>query len=217
MRCLPPENIQNWRVLKRCKAPTIVCRMCVMTRKDSEKDAERPHYYSQFWLDVAAGRRIIGTPRTTEEDDLLELEPEPEPVVVRKVGRNSKSAIAHPVIEPEVEEEEEEELDEPDEPNEPVYQGPNLNEEIEEEDLELPAIIVEEAEIPDMEIDLLPIDDVDEVEVLEPELEEEEFFEAEEEEEEEDWSARGRKKPKPGRQVKLPAKKPIKREPRRGF
>ncbi len=33
-----------------------------MTRKDSERDAERPRYYSQFWLDVAAGRRVIGTP-----------------------------------------------------------------------------------------------------------------------------------------------------------
>ena len=43
--------------------------------------------------------------------------------------------------------------------------------------------------------------------------------EAEYEDEDEDtWSARGRKKPKPGRQVKPPksTKKP-KREPRRGF
>jgi hypothetical protein len=186
-----------------------------MTRKDSEKDPERPHYYSQFWLDVAAGRRIIGTPRTNEEDDLLE--PEPEPVVLRKVGRNSKPAIAHPVIEPAADEEEEE-FDELDDPE---YEVSDVADEIvEEEELELPAIIVEEAEIPDMEMDLLPVEDAEEVEVQEPELEEEEVFEAdeeEEEEEEEDWTARGRKKPKPGRQVKLPSKKPTKREPRRGF
>src|SRR5436190_7969662 len=46
----------------------------LMTRKDSEKDSERPHYYSQFWLDVAAGRRIIGTPKSNEEDEQTEAE-----------------------------------------------------------------------------------------------------------------------------------------------
>src|SRR5436305_1654999 len=40
-----------------------------MTRKDSEKDAERPHYYSQFWLDVAVGRRVIGAPQAAEADE----------------------------------------------------------------------------------------------------------------------------------------------------
>src|SRR5438270_2558 len=40
-----------------------------MTRKDSEKDSERPHYYSQFWLDVAAGRRVIGGPKPDEEEE----------------------------------------------------------------------------------------------------------------------------------------------------
>ncbi len=34
-----------------------------MTRKDSERDAERPRYYSQFWLDVAAGRRAYACTR----------------------------------------------------------------------------------------------------------------------------------------------------------
>ena len=54
-----------------------------MSRKDSEKEAERPHYYSQFWLDVAAGRRIIGTPKGDNEengDDLPDLPPPPAPV-----------------------------------------------------------------------------------------------------------------------------------------
>src|SRR5437660_4421962 len=47
-----------------------------MTKRDNEKDSDRPHYYSQFWLDVAAGRRIIGTPKPEEgeqtEAELLE-------------------------------------------------------------------------------------------------------------------------------------------------
>ncbi len=61
-----------------------------MTRKDSEKDSERPHYYSQFWLDVAAGRRVIGTPKPDEEAET----PEPEilgPVIQRK-GRTGTQA-----------------------------------------------------------------------------------------------------------------------------
>jgi pyruvate/2-oxoglutarate dehydrogenase complex dihydrolipoamide acyltransferase (E2) component len=43
-----------------------------MIRKDI-LDADRPHYYSQFWIDVAAGKREIGGPRTAttepEEDE----------------------------------------------------------------------------------------------------------------------------------------------------
>ena len=58
------------------------------------------------------------------------------------------------------------------------------------------------------------------VEVEEPENEEEDFLDEEEEEDDDTWTARGRKKPKPGRQAKLPAKTPpkrAKRKPRRGF
>src|SRR5258708_10471534 len=66
-----------------------------MTRKDSEKDAERPHYYSQFWLDVAAGRRVIGTPKIEEGADQTEAEtPVPEPTPLRKAGRNSTATVA---------------------------------------------------------------------------------------------------------------------------
>ena len=53
-----------------------------MTRKDSEKETDRPHYYSQFWLDVAAGRTVIGAPKVEDEAELAEDEteiPEPEP------------------------------------------------------------------------------------------------------------------------------------------
>ena len=48
-----------------------------MTRKESEKDSERTHYYSQFWLDVAAGRKIIGAPKANDEIDTYEQELEP--------------------------------------------------------------------------------------------------------------------------------------------
>src|SRR5260370_29065843 len=63
-----------------------------MTRKDSEGDAERPRYYSQFWLDVAAGRRVIGTPKTDEGAEGIEPET-PEASVTRRTGRNNSSAI----------------------------------------------------------------------------------------------------------------------------
>jgi len=174
----------------------------LMARKDSEKDSDRPHYYSQFWLDVAAGRRVIGAPKTNEETD---MEPDTESVILRKPGRNSDTAfsdgleeiISHPEVEPEFEAEEyvEPELDELEPEN-----GVDV------EDAEIPNIIVDETEIPD--VDLAPAEE-----------EEEPFFDEEEEEgeEEEDdlgWG-RGRKKPKPGRQVKQP-KKP-RREPRRGY
>src|SRR5579864_5941128 len=65
-----------------------------MTKKESEKDSDRPHYYSQFWLDVAAGRRVIGTPKTNEDADMIEPE-EPEPVAVsRRSGRTSSAAVS---------------------------------------------------------------------------------------------------------------------------
>src|ERR1700737_1806988 len=57
-----------------------------MTKKD-EKDADRPHYYSQFWLDVAAGRRVIGAPKPEDGADLADADlPEPTPLA-RKGGR----------------------------------------------------------------------------------------------------------------------------------
>jgi hypothetical protein len=192
-----------------------------MTRKDSEKDTDRPHYYSQFWLDVAAGRTVIGAPKVEEEEELAEAElemPEPEPTPLRKAGRSMasvtdgyKATRAQTVVEPAFAPEE--------------FAEPEENE-LEQahvvDDQELPNIVVEETEeetiIP--ELDLIP-----EEEETEEEEEEELFYdeeeteeETEEEEEEDSWGARGRKKPKPGRQVKppKPLKKP-KREPRRGF
>jgi hypothetical protein len=189
-----------------------------MTRKDSDKESERPHYYSQFWLDVAAGRRVIGTPRTGEEAEAPETEA-PEPVISRKAGRagghealdnhiaadGQTEAIVHPTAEPVAPAEEEEQYSEPEEEEieepvfdeeEPVYEEEAIAEE------EPVADVVEDEDIPDM--DLSPID------------EEEDMYDEEEEEEDEDISwGRGRKKAKPGRQVKPP--KRSRRDTRRGF
>jgi hypothetical protein len=185
-----------------------------MTRKDSEKDTDRPRYYSQFWLDVAAGRKVIGEPKVEEEAELAEAEtPVPEPTPLRKTGRGSITSItdgykekrAQTVIEPEFA---------PEELAEPEEEEFGLPHNV--DDLEIPTILVDEAlaDTTVSDLDVVPEEE-------EPVEEEEFFFDEEEEEEEEDedsWSARGRKKPKPGRQVKPPKslKKP-KRETHRGF
>src|SRR5579885_2161796 len=65
-----------------------------MTRKDSEKDSDRPHYYSQFWLDVAAGRKIIGAPRPDEGNDHTEVEMPEAVSTARRGGRATASPIA---------------------------------------------------------------------------------------------------------------------------
>jgi hypothetical protein len=169
----------------------------VMTRKDSEKDAERPHYYSQFWLDIAAGRGVIGGPKP-EDAEANEAEA-PEPALVRKtVGRSAADTIketrASAVVEPEIEEEEEEQDNTVEEADIPTI--------VFDEDAQLTAEGAEE--------------DLNEEET---EPGEEGFGEDEEEEEEDEdeWSRRGgaRKKPKPVRPTK-PVKKP-KREIRRNF
>src|SRR6266699_2209337 len=147
-----------------------------MTRKDSEKETDRPHYYSQFWLDVAAGRTVIGAAKVEDETDLVEDETEipelePEPTPLRRAGRNHAASVND------------------------GYKSARTQTVVE------PAFVPEEIEEPEDELFF------------------EEDVEYEDEDEDEDgWSARGRKKPKPGRHVKTPkpTKKP-KREPRRGF
>ncbi len=173
-----------------------------MTRKDSEKDSERPHYYSQFWLDVAAGRKIIGASRPEEEV----AEPEPQEVAPRRSIRSASATIEHEepayneVEIPAAEEEayETETYAEPEPEPETDFLGGE-----EEFEQELPNIVVdeEEAEVPDVE--------------LLDEDEDEDFYDEEEEEEDEDveWG-RGRKKPKPGRQTKQPPKQAPKRPKR---
>lgn len=181
------------------------CAADYMTRKDSEKDAERPHYYSQFWLDVAAGRRVIGAPRPNEENELAETEPE-EPTPVRRTGRVQEEPvqastdgrsdnIVHPVVEP---------ATEPEEYIEPEAEEPYAGE---AEDLDLQN--VEDSDIPDMDL-----------EPVEEDEEDEDFFDEEDEDEDEEdvgWGGRGsRKKAKPARPIR-PPKKPGRRDTRRGY
>ncbi len=187
-----------------------------MTRKDSEKDSERPHYYSQFWLDIAAGRRTIGGPKPDEEGELLE--DTQEPIALRRSFRS----------------EPEEDLDEVDEPivrgerpaalTRPVADAVSTSfDDIDTpEPDEVPLAVddmdslavndaVEDADIPDVDF-AADEDEEDE------EDEDEEPFEDEEDEEDEGWVAgRGRKKVTPKRAVKQPPPKRAKREPRRGF
>ncbi len=71
-----------------------------MARKDLEKEAERPRYYSQFWLDVAAGRRVIGAGKGAEAED-GEAEEENAPELSAKAGKASKGQPLPPVVEAE--------------------------------------------------------------------------------------------------------------------
>ena len=191
-----------------------------MTRKDSEKDADRPHYYSQFWLDIAAGRRVIGGPKPEEVEANGNGGEAPEALPTRKAGRASdgyKETRARALAEPEIEEAEEAEEEEEFETEEAFDEVEQPDIDLDEEG-ELGEDLLEEGVEPEedlLEEEVVPEEDLIEEEEIEPE--EEEFFDEDEEEEEEDeWGRRGRKKPKPGRQVKPPAKKP-RRDSRRGF
>ncbi len=176
-----------------------------MTRKDSEKDSERPHYYSQFWLDVAAGRRIIGTPKPAEEGESGDTET-PELTPLRKTGRASEQELPRGTVD--------EYAPEPvhvSSTSEPVeeYASPDIEEE--EEDSEYPQ------DVPPIDDDIPDFDDISDEDIGE-EAEEEDFFdEEEEEEEEEDWRRGGRKKAKPTRPIKPPSKRTSKRDSRRSY
>lgn len=194
----------------------------IMTKRDNEKDSERPHYYSQFWLDVAAGRRIIGTPKPNEEGEQTEAE-------LLETGSNLKAAYtasngqqsstpsratvngrANGIASPQ-----EESDTSPDE----EYKEPEEDLDLTLADIEDQGLPVEDSDIPDMDLSSLDEEEeyLDEEEQDDfEELEDSEDFEEEEEEEEEESWGRGRKKSKPSRPVKTPAKKPAKRDARRG-
>jgi len=185
-----------------------------MTKKD-EKDADRPHYYSQFWLDVAAGRRVIGGPKPDDGTDQADTDlPEPIPMA-RKSGRATPGIVpmdgyretrAPAAVTDEAYDEEEEEEEEEEEFPLPEDEEPDTVNEVSDEDI--PTIVVETPEELTPDIEPEPAGEEEE----EP-GEDEEFYD-EEEEDEEEWPARGRKKPKPGRQAKVP-KAPAKK-PKRG-
>jgi hypothetical protein len=180
-----------------------------MTKKD-EKDADRPHYYSQFWLDVAAGRRVIGTPKTDEGAEQADADLQEPTPLARKAGRASPNILpadgyretrAPAAVADEAYDEDEDFALPEDEELELVN---------EVDDEEIPTIVDETPELLTPDIEPEPLDEA------EGELDEdEEFFDEEDEEEDEDeWPARGRKKPKPGRQAKVP--KPPAKKPKRG-
>ncbi len=72
-----------------------------MSRKDPAQDLERPHFYSQFWIDVANGKRDVSAGRAAEADmeversgleeqevePFEELAPKPAP---KKVAKTEK-------------------------------------------------------------------------------------------------------------------------------
>jgi hypothetical protein len=73
----------------------------MMARKDLERETERPRYYSQFWLDVAAGRRVIGGGKGAQESEEGEAEVEAAPDMTAKSGKATKGSAPQPVVEAE--------------------------------------------------------------------------------------------------------------------
>src|SRR5262249_53245859 len=47
-----------------------------MTRKDMSQELERPHYYSQFWVDVAGGKRGVADTSADAEEAPFEADDE---------------------------------------------------------------------------------------------------------------------------------------------
>lgn len=79
-----------------------------MTRKDVTQDIDRPHYYSQFWIDVATGKRDVTAGRVAEAEtdvedieDELDQDFEPAPPVAAKPPVKPKSASKAPEKKPE--------------------------------------------------------------------------------------------------------------------
>jgi hypothetical protein len=177
-----------------------------MTRKDSEKDSERPHYYSQFWLDIAAGRRTIGGPKP-EDGEAIETETA-EPVPQRSPKRVNepeefptsstpvngyREEATHPVTDEDYSESEEDLAQDQEELNEGDYQ----------EDLP-PG---DDEGIPDVDFSEEEEGNTSEDNILEGNaLEENENMY--DDDDETSWGGRSRKKAKPVRPNKTPIKKP---------
>jgi hypothetical protein len=57
----------------------------MLNRKDTSQELDRPHFYSQFWIDVAQGKRDLSATRPAEgdsevedsEDEEFGIQPEP--------------------------------------------------------------------------------------------------------------------------------------------
>jgi hypothetical protein len=183
----------------------------MMARKDLEKETERPRYYSQFWLDVAAGRRVIGGGKSAQESEETEGgEEESASEMSSKAGKAPKGATMPPVVEAE-----------------PA--GRRAGHPLRLSGTESLADLAAAAGLVDMESgeeiseleegdvieDLAPLPEAEEAELAEEPVEEtysyaELYDEEEEEEEEEGWGPRrGKKRKKP--------EKPRRREKGRDF
>jgi hypothetical protein len=59
----------------------------MLNRKDTSQELDRPHFYSQFWIDVAQGKRDLAATRAVEgeseveDSDDEEFGIQPEPIV----------------------------------------------------------------------------------------------------------------------------------------
>lgn len=51
-----------------------------MIRKDPSFDSDKPHFYSQYWIDVAAGKSTSSVEATQDEDADLDFGDDLEPV-----------------------------------------------------------------------------------------------------------------------------------------
>lgn len=67
-----------------------------MIRRDTALDADRPHYYSQFWIDVAGGKREVGGPRSVTAEPEAQYE---EPAAVA-ASSTPTPEIAEPIETP---------------------------------------------------------------------------------------------------------------------
>ncbi len=83
----------------------------MMSRKDTGQELDRPHYYSQFWIDVAQGKRDLSAIRSADSDaesedvDIGVVGAEPDLVVdsatkpkVPKIPEKKVEPVRPPVI-----------------------------------------------------------------------------------------------------------------------
>ncbi|MGH2487977.1 MAG: hypothetical protein ACRDHE_18410, partial [Ktedonobacterales bacterium] len=79
-----------------------------MARRDTTQDIDRPHFFSQYWLDIAMGKSDVTedhgadlAPETDEleDDDLMALPEIPAPKPVKKPARvDRKAETARPTF-----------------------------------------------------------------------------------------------------------------------
>jgi|SRR5579871_111761 hypothetical protein len=77
-----------------------------MSRKDTAQELDRPHYYSQFWIDIAQGKRDLaaaasdGAEVEDIDDESFGIEPEPKATPKAKASKapEKKPEPARPVI-----------------------------------------------------------------------------------------------------------------------